>query len=59
MVRHDAGDMLRSVLGPALRLVAVGIIIGIAGAVLMTLGLAHLLTQLTPNDDGSFGVAIG
>ena len=53
------GDILRDVLGAAMRLVAVGMAAGVLGAVLMTRGLAHLLTQLTPNDPVSFGAAIG
>ncbi len=51
-------DILRDVLGTAMRLVAVGIVVGVLGAVLMTRGLAHLLTQLTPNDPVAFGAAI-
>ncbi len=51
-------DILRDVLGAAMRLVVVGMIAGIAGAVVMTRGLAHLLTQVKPNDPVSFATAI-
>ena len=51
-------DILRSVLGASMRLVAVGIVIGVLGAMLMTRGLAHLLTQLSPNDPLSLGGAV-
>jgi putative ABC transport system permease protein len=52
-------DILRDVLGPAMRLVVLGIVAGVLGAIVMTRGLAHLLTQVTPNDPVSFGTAIG
>lgn len=52
-------DILRGVLGPAMRLVGLGIVAGVLGALLMARGLAHLLTQVTPNDPVSFGAAIG
>ena len=51
-------DILRGVLGAAMRLVAAGIVVGVAGALLMTRGLAHLLTQLSPNDPMALGAAI-
>jgi putative ABC transport system permease protein len=51
-------DILRGVLGAAMRLVAVGIAIGVVGALLMTRGLAHLLTQLSPNDPTALGAAV-
>jgi putative ABC transport system permease protein len=51
-------DILRDVLGAAMRLVAAGIAAGVAGALLMTRGLAHLLTQLSPNDPAALGGAI-
>jgi putative ABC transport system permease protein len=51
-------DILRVVLGGASRLVATGIVAGIAGALLMTRALAHLLTQLAPGDPTAFGAAI-
>jgi putative ABC transport system permease protein len=41
-----------------MRLVAAGIVAGVLGAVLMTRVLAHLLTQLTPNDPVALGAAI-
>jgi putative ABC transport system permease protein len=51
-------DILRDVLGAAARLIAAGIVIGVFGAVAMTRALAHLLTQLSPNDPASFGGAV-
>jgi len=51
-------DILRGVLGAAMRLVAIGIAIGVGGALLMTRGLAHLLTQLSPNDPTALGAAV-
>jgi putative ABC transport system permease protein len=41
-----------------MRLVAVGIVIGVVGALLMTRGLAHLLTQLSPNDPTALATAV-
>jgi putative ABC transport system permease protein len=41
-----------------MRLVMIGIAAGVAGAVLMAQTLAHLLTQLSPNDPVSFGAAV-
>jgi len=51
-------DILRGVLGGAMRFVIIGIAIGVGGAVLMTQVLAHLLTQLSPNDPLAFGAAV-
>ena len=51
-------DIVRGVLGPAMRFIAYGIAVGVAGAALMTRALAHLLTQLSPNDPVAFGAAI-
>jgi len=51
-------DILRGVLGTAMRLVAVGIGVGVAGALLMARGLAHLLAQLSPNDPAALGAAV-
>ena len=51
-------DILRSVLGGSMRFVVIGIAIGIVGAVLMTHTLAHLLTQLSPNDPVALGAAV-
>jgi putative ABC transport system permease protein len=51
-------DILRGVLGGSLRFVVIGIAAGIGGAVLMTHTLAHVLTQLSPNDPVAFGVAV-
>jgi putative ABC transport system permease protein len=51
-------DILRAVLGGGMRLIVVGIAIGVAGAVLMTHTLAHLLTQLSPNDPLVFVAAV-
>jgi putative ABC transport system permease protein len=51
-------DIVRGVLGPVVRFVLFGVAIGIGGAVLMTRTLAHLLTQLSPNDPAAFGAAI-
>jgi putative ABC transport system permease protein len=52
------GDILRGILGGAARFVVLGIAVGVGGAVLMTRTLAHLLTQLSPNDPVAFGVAV-
>src|SRR5213078_624112 len=54
----QSSDILRGVLGGAMRFVVIGIAIGAAGAVLMTHTLAHLLTQLSPNDPVAFGAAV-
>ena len=54
----QASDILRGVLGGSMQYVVVGIAIGIVGAVLMTQTLAHLLTQLSPNDPVAFGAAV-
>jgi putative ABC transport system permease protein len=51
-------DIVRGVLGPAMRFVAVGMAAGVVGAALMTRTLAHLLTQLSPNDPTAFAAAI-
>jgi len=52
------GDILRAVLGPVARPLIVGAGVGLVGAVLMTRGLAHLLTQLSANDPVSLAAAI-
>ena len=54
----QSADIVRGVLGGAMRYVVVGIAIGIAGAVVMTQTLAHLLTQLSPNDPMALAVAV-
>jgi putative ABC transport system permease protein len=51
-------DVVRGVLGPAIRFIVFGIAVGVAGAAVMTRTLAHLLTQLSPNDPVAFGAAI-
>jgi putative ABC transport system permease protein len=51
-------DVVRGVLGPTMRYVVFGVAIGSVGAVLMTRALAHLLTQLAPNDPFAFGAAL-
>lgn len=51
-------DILGGVLGGAMRFVIIGIAIGGVGAVLMMHTLAHLLTQLAPNDPLAFGSAV-
>jgi putative ABC transport system permease protein len=52
-------DILRAVVVVALQPVAVGLAVGMFGAVLMIRGLAHLLTQLSTNDPASLvGAAI-
>jgi len=52
------GDVARDVLGPTLRFVAFGAAIGVVGGLLMTRTLAHLLTQLSPNDPSTFVGAV-
>jgi putative ABC transport system permease protein len=54
----QSADILGGVLGGAMRFVMLGIAIGIIGAMLMTHTLAHLLTQLSPNDPVAFGAAV-
>jgi putative ABC transport system permease protein len=54
----QSADIVRGVLGGAMRYVVIGIGIGFVGAVLMTQTLAHLLTQLSPNDPVAFGAAV-
>ncbi|HEY2164002.1 MAG TPA: FtsX-like permease family protein, partial [Gemmatimonadaceae bacterium] len=54
----QGADIVRGVLGPAMRFIAFGIVVGVAGAALMTRALAHLLTQLTPNDPVVLGAAV-
>jgi putative ABC transport system permease protein len=51
-------DVIRGVLGTAARFVLLGVALGIAGAMAMTRGLAHLLTQLAPNDPVALGGAV-
>jgi putative ABC transport system permease protein len=51
-------DVARDVLGPTLWFVAFGAGIGVGGGVLMTRTLAHLLTQLSPNDPSTFVAAV-
>jgi putative ABC transport system permease protein len=53
----QSSDILRTVLGGSMRFVLIGIAVGVGGAVLMTHTLAHLLTQLSPNDPVAFGAA--
>jgi len=54
----QSADIVRGVLGTATRFVAAGIMAGCAGALVMTNTLAHLLTQVSPNDPVAFGGAI-
>jgi len=54
----QGADVVRGVLGPAMRFIVFGIAVGIAGAAVMTHTLAHLLTQLSPNDPAAFGAAV-
>ncbi len=51
-------DILQGVLGAATRMVGLGIAVGAAGALFMTRGLAHLLTQISANDPTALVVAI-
>jgi predicted lysophospholipase L1 biosynthesis ABC-type transport system permease subunit len=51
-------DILRAVLGPVARPLGAGVVVGVFGAVAMTRGLAHLLTQLSANDPVALGAAI-
>ena len=53
-----SADILRGVLGGAMRSVGIGIGVGALGGLLMTRTLAHLLTQLSPNDPLAFGGAV-
>jgi putative ABC transport system permease protein len=54
----QSSDIVRGVLGGAMRYVGIGIAVGVAGAALMTHTLAHLLTQLSPNDPVALAVAV-
>ena len=54
----QSSDIVRGVLGGAMRYIALGIGVGVVGAALMTHTLAHLLTQLSPNDPVALGVAV-
>jgi len=54
----QSSDIVRGVLGDAARYALIGIAVGVAGAVLMTQTLAHLLTELSPNDPLAFGAAV-
>jgi uncharacterized membrane protein len=54
----QSSDIVRGVLGGAMRYVVIGIAVGVVGAVLMTQTLAHLLTQLSPNDPVAFAAAV-
>ena len=49
-------DILRLVLGQGLRLVFIGIALGLFGAVVTTRALARLLFEVKPIDPASFGV---
>ncbi len=51
-------DILHAVLGTAIRPVGAGIAVGLLGAVLMTRGLAHLLTQLSSSDPLALAAAV-
>jgi predicted permease len=54
----QGADVVRGVLGPAIRFIVFGIAVGVAGGALMTRALAHLLTQLSPNDPAAFAAAV-
>jgi putative ABC transport system permease protein len=51
-------DIIGTVLRTTLRPVAVGVGAGVIGAVLMTRVLAHLLTQIAPNDPLALGASV-
>ena len=51
-------DIVHSVLDSTMKFVVLGVAIGVAGAVVMTRVLAHLLTQLSPNDPLAFAAAV-
>jgi putative ABC transport system permease protein len=51
-------DILRGLAGTTMRPVAIGLAIGVLGAWFMIRGLAHLLTQLSPNDPASLAGAV-
>lgn len=50
----DRGDVLRLVLGRALRIVALGLVVGLAGAVAVTRVLQRFLFGVTPTDPVAF-----
>lgn len=52
------GDILVYTVGQGMRLSAVGVIIGIAGAACLTRFLSHFLYEVTPPDLATFAAAV-
>src|SRR6185436_884172 len=52
------GDVLRSVMGAGLRLAAIGLAIGVAGALALSRGIAVLLHGVSPTDPLTFTVVV-
>jgi putative ABC transport system permease protein len=52
------GDVLRLVLGRSIRLTALGIAVGVAGALAMTRLLSELLFEVSPTDPAAFAGAV-
>lgn len=55
----DRGRVLRGVLGQGARLAAVGVALGLAGAVVATPWLGSLLVNVSPTDPMTFGATAG
>ena len=58
-VGAQAGDVIRLVLSQGLRLVAVGLVLGLAGALAVAQLLEGLLYEISPWDVGTYAGAIG
>ncbi|HEX2166656.1 MAG TPA: FtsX-like permease family protein, partial [Longimicrobiales bacterium] len=54
----DAGDVLRIVAGSGMKLVAIGIAVGTAGALILSRILASQLYGITPTDPVAFAASI-
>jgi predicted permease len=54
----QTGDVLRMVVGGGLRLAAIGVVIGVAGALALTRLMQGVLFGVTPTDPLTFGVVI-
>jgi ABC-type antimicrobial peptide transport system permease subunit len=54
-----AGDVLRAVLPRALAMTATGVVVGLAGATVLTRMLGSLLFEVSPTDSSVFVVIVG
>jgi putative ABC transport system permease protein len=55
----QAGDVIRLIVGQGLRLVAIGLVLGLAGALAMARLLTGLLYEISPWDVGTYLSALG